>query len=484
MEKIMKPRQSSGLCRVTGSILCGAKRSRLFLGGLLLFSLLGQAAEASQEDRPPNFILILCDNLGYGDIGCFGSKLHHTPNVDRLAREGMKLTSFYMTAGVCTPSRASLMTGCYARRVGMQETDGAVLRPVSRFGLHPDEVTVAEVLKEEGYATACIGKWHLGDQPVFLPTRQGFDYYYGIPYSDDMTQREGKNWPPLPLMRNEKVIEAPANRSTLTKRYTSEAIRFIRNHEDRPFLLYLAHSMPGSTSHPFASKAFKGHSENGAYGDAVEEIDWSTGQIMAALKALELEQETVILWTSDNGAPKRQPPQGRNQPLGGWGYTTMEGGMRVPCVVRWPGNIPAGESSDALVTSMDLMPTLARLAGAAPPQDRIIDGQDIRPILTGAADAESPHDVFYYYHVDQLQAVRSGRWKLHLPKGHHPLKLFDLKKDVAETENIASRHPGIVKRLRRLAKKGRKELGEADDRGENQRAVGTVSQPVPLRLSH
>jgi len=403
----------------------------------------------------------------------------------------MRLTSFYVTSGVCTPSRAGLMTGCYPRRVNMHVSSGghSVLMPVDNKGLHPDEVTIAEVLKGRGYATACIGKWHLGDQPPFLPTRQGFDTYLGIPYSDDMTPRPSRpGWPPLPLMENERVIEAPVDRNLLTKRYTEEAIRFITEHRDGPFFVYLPHAMPGSTPTPFASERFRGRSANGPYGDSVEEIDWSTGEILAALKRLDLDEKTLVLWTSDNGCPRRNPLQGSCKPLGGWGYTTMEGGMRMPCIVRWPGQIPAGTTCDELLTTMDLLPTFAKLAGAAPPEDRIIDGHDAWPLLSGRPGAKSPYEAFYYYEMANLQAVRSGKWKLHLPgkrkrsvplpkEIEHTAMLFDLDADLAETTDVAPQHPDVVARLTALAEKAREDLGDGNRPGKNQRPAGWVDDP-------
>ncbi|MBC8354256.1 MAG: sulfatase [Planctomycetes bacterium] len=446
------------------------------------------------EKSTPNIVLLFCDNLGYGDIGCFGSKKHRTPNIDQMAAEGVRLTSFYSASGVCTPSRAALMTGCYPRRVGLHKTDpdGAVLRPVSPNGLAPREVTIAEVLKAQGYATTCIGKWHLGDQAALLPTRQGFDSYFGIPYSDDMTPRAGQIWPDLPLMRNETVIEAPVDRDLLTKRYTEEAISFIEKHRDGPFFLYLPHAMPGSTRSPYSSKAFRGKSANGPWGDSVEEIDWSTGEILAAIKKLGLDDNTLVIWTSDNGAPRRSPPQGSNKPLGGWGYTTMEGGMRVPCVVRWPGKVPGGKSCDELSTLMDLLPTFAKIAGGEVPHDRKIDGHDIWPLLTALPEAKTPYNAFYYYHVDQLQAVRDNRWKLHLNLSQKrtnlrdattasAAKLYDLKNDMAETTNVANAHPEVVKRLEQLAELARQDLGDRDRPGANQRPVGRV-EPAKAQI--
>ncbi|MHC4521543.1 MAG: sulfatase family protein, partial [Planctomycetota bacterium] len=357
-------------------------------------------------------------------------------------------------------------------------------------GLNPDEITIADVLQGQGYATACIGKWHLGDQPEFLPTRQGFDYYFGIPYSNDMGTNQGPGRPPLPLLRNEEVIEAPANQDTLTRRYTDEVIRFMRDNRDRPFFVYLPHTMPHNPVH--ASDEFRDTSDNGRYGDSVEEIDWSAGQILAALKALDLDEKTLAIFTSDNGAASRWG--GGNGPLRGHKGSTWEGGMREPCIMRWPGTIPAGTECDELACTMDLMPTFARLAGTSAPTDRIIDGRDIRPLMIGKAGATSPHEAFYYYQMDQLQAVRSGKWKLHLPlrpkkrnwgkpEPEGPLLLFDLEADIGEQNNIADRHPRVVKRLLALAEKAREDLGDTDRPGKNQRPAGFVENPKPLRMA-
>ena len=277
----------------------------------------------------PNFIIILCDNLGYGDFGCFGSKINLTPHIDRLASEGMCLNSFYSSSPVCTPSRASLMTGCYAQRVDMHISGngGWVLQPVSAKGLNPSEVTIAEILKEQGYATACLGKWHLGDQPEFLPTRHGFDYYLGIPYSEDMVPEHTPSWPPLPLLRDETVVEAPVDLTRMTRRYVQEAKAFIRKNRDKTFFLYFAHHLPGSRKIPVVDPQFHGKSRNGHYGDSVEEIDWSVGQIIGELKRLGIDDRTLVLLTSDNGTPPGKG--GSNAPWGGWAYSTSEGGMRM-----------------------------------------------------------------------------------------------------------------------------------------------------------
>ncbi|MEM8671320.1 MAG: sulfatase [Planctomycetota bacterium] len=456
----------------------------------------------------PNFIVIFCDNLGYGDIEPFGSTIHRAPSLTRMATEGRKFTHFCVTAGVCTPSRASLMTGCYAQRVGMHinPRDGHVLRPVSPYGLHPNEVTVAEVLKAAGYVTTIIGKWHLGDQPEFLPTRQGFDSFFGIPYSDDMTEAVGKRlgdrldgnlWPPLPLMRNERVVEAPANRTTLTLRYTDEAITFIRDHRDRPFFLYLPHAMPGSTSSPFASDAFRGKSQNGPWGDSIEELDASTGRILNELVKLDLDHKTLVVWTSDNGAPLAKDPatpsRGSNLPLHGRGYTTAEGAFRVPTMMWQPGFVPAGTVCDSLATTMDVLPTLASMAGVPIPSDRVIDGHDITPLIAGTSGAESPYERFFYYDRDQLQAVRVGRWKLFVPlaefarhphfkkgRGDEPL-LFDVVADTQCRHNVASENPNVVSRLMESVEQARQDLGDRDRDGKGQRSRGMMTgKPIAL----
>ncbi len=440
------------------------------------------------EDDRPNFVLILCDNLGYGDVGCYGSSLHRTPHLDRMADEGMRFTHFYVTSGVCTPSRASIMTGCYPRRVNMHvsDTGGKVLQPVSPKGLHPDEVTLAEVLQDAGYATACIGKWHLGDQPEFLPTRQGFDEYFGIPYSDDMTPREGKPWPPLPLLEGEQVIEAPVDRNELTRRYTERAIEFIEQNRERPFFLFLPQAMPGSTQTPYASEAFRGRSANGNYGDSVEELDWSTGQILEALARLELDERTLVIWTSDNGAPRRNPPQGSNAPLRGWGYDASEGAMRMPCIARWPGRVPAGAVCDDLCSAMDFFVTFPALAGVEVSSNRTIDGHDIRPLLAGEADPESPYEAFYFYDGPNLRAVRQGPWKVYLPytrpDGTEPeavkLRLYHLVDDVAEETDVAANHQDVVMELLALAESARRELGDGDEAGAGQRPAGWTESPT------
>ena len=487
----------------------------------MIFSIVLLAAGfalGAEDGKKPNFIIIYTDNLGYGDIEPFGSKVHRTPNLNRMAREGRKFTHFCVTAGVCTPSRSSIMTGCYSQRVGMHhnERDGWVLRPVSPYGLHPDEITIAEVLKEQGYATAIIGKWHLGDQPVFMPTQQGFDYFFGIPYSDDMTREAGiriakRNsplatqtgsslWPPLPLLENEMVIEAPVDRDGLTKRYTNRAIEWIEAHKDEPFFLYFPQAMPGSTTTPFSSPEFRGKSKNGPWGDSIEELDWSQGQLLDKLVELGIEENTLVIWTSDNGAPIRPEPgnvtRGSNQPLHGRGYTTSEGAFRVPTIMWWPGTIPEGTISQEFCTTMDLLPTFARMAGSKEPQDRKIDGHDIRSLMVEEVGAKTPYKAFYYYDGVQMQAVRSGPWKLFLPMGNfrnHPhfsrkednserSLLFNVVEDIACKNDVAADHPEVVKRLMELADIGRADLGDGDTRGAGQRPIGQIDNPVPQLL--
>lgn len=452
-------------------------------------------AQQAAADGPPNVVLVFVDNFGNGDLGCYGSKLHRTPNIDRLAAAGTRFTSFYVASGVCTPSRAALMTGCYPRRVNMH-VSGAntpVLRPLDSKGLNPDETTIAETLKAAGYATGAFGKWHLGDQREFLPTRQGFDMFFGIPYSDDMTKDHMPDtWPELPLMRDEQVIEAPVDRDYLVKRCTEETIAFIERERKRPFFVYLPHTMPGSTSHPFSSPAFRGKSANGDYGDSVEELDWSMGEIMQALERLDLTKRTLVIWTSDNGAVRRNPPQGSSAPYKGFGYDTSEGAMRMPCVMSWPGRIPAGRVCDELCATMDLLPTLAKLANAPLPE-KPIDGHDIRPLLFGESGAVSPWDEegFCYYCMDQLQAVRAGPWKLYLPlEGKYvslgrkqapaKLELYDVRNDVGETHEVSAQHPQEVQRLLAMAQRAREEIGDVERPGRGQRPAGHVEHPVAL----
>lgn len=418
---------------------------------------LGTLAADARADKLPNFVIILCDDLGYQDVGCFGSPLIRTPRLDKMAAEGMRFTDFHTAAPVCTPTRAALMTGCYPLRVGLP----SVINYSHKIGLNPDEITIAEILKSRGYATACIGKWHLGWQKEFLPVRHGFDYYYGLPFSNDMKY----NNEAVPLIRGDEIIEQPAVLETLTERYTDEAISFIRKNRNRPFFLYLPHTSPHAPL--AASERFKGKSRRGLYGDVVETIDWSTGRILDVLSELGLDDNTLVIFTSDNGPWLAKADQGGCAlPLRNGKGSTWEGGFRVPCIMRWPGRIPAGTTCTEFATVMDFLPTFARLSGASIPTDRIIDGKDIRPLMLGNPSARTPYEVFYYYRADRLEAVRSGKWKLTLPrqevgtKQEIPLSLYNLDKDIGESTDVSAKYPSIVKRLLAYADQAREDLGD------------------------
>ena len=457
---------------------------------VLLTSLLLTAALPAFAAGKPNVVLIFVDDLGYSDVGAFGSKLHRTPNIDRMAAEGRKFTDFYVSANVCTPSRASLLTGSYPRRVGLDENEKGqwVLFPGNQEGLHSDEVTIAEVLRSAGYRTAIVGKWHLGDQKKFLPARQGFDSYFGIPYSNDMghdSRPEPYRYPPLPLLRDEQVIEEEPDQRLITQRYTEEALAFLEKSKDEPFFLYLPHTMPHWPQ--YSSEQFAGKSENGPWGDAVEEIDWSTGQILAKLKELGIDEKTLVLFASDNGGATRFGAS--NDPLRGGKGTTWEGGHRSALIARWPGRIPAGTTCGEMALSMDVLPTLAALAGAETPTDRRIDGKDIRGLLLEPVPPPSPHTAYYYYFMSHLSAVRSGRWKLFVNRtsrrgreyvNETVTELYDLHADIGETTNLAGRYPGVVEQLRALAEAARKDLGDGDRAGANQRPAGFVKHAVTL----
>ena len=457
-----------------------------------------QGAKAVQ----PNFVIILIDDMGYGDIGPFGSKLNRTPNLDRMAAEGMKLTSFY-AAPVCTPSRAQMMTGCYAKRVSMPD----VIFPACPTGLNPKEHTVAALLKKRGYATMAIGKGHLGDQPKFLPGRHGFDHYLGLPYSNDMggpskpkplakqpnqakAASEAKPRPPLPLVRDEEVIEAPANQDTLTARYTEEAVKFIRANQDRPFFLYLPHNAVHVPLHPGA--AFRDKSANGRYGDWVEEVDWSVGRVLDTLRELKLTERTLVLFTSDNGPWLIQGPKGGVAgPLHGGKGTTWEGGMREPTIAWWPGRIAAASTCDAPMSEIDLLPTFVELAGGKVPKKPKIDGEDIWPLLSGQTTV-SPHQALFYFLSTKLEAVRSGPWKLAiapqgtgLPKNaaepvkHTGPRLYNLDTDIGELNDVAAQNPDIVARLQKFVDQMDTDLG-VTGRGPGVRPPGQVSHPQPM----
>ncbi len=420
------------------------------LPAIALAILLVLTAAAAVEK--PNLILINCDDLGYGDLGCYGAQDIRTPRLDQMAAEGTRLTDFSVTSALCTPSRAALMTGKYPGRVGLAT---GVLRPDATNGLASSEVTLAEVLKPAGYATGCIGKWHLGFVKGMRPMDQGFDSYYGVLHNLDHWEtkhfeREGG----MPVLRGDVVEKRPAVPAEMTGLYTAEALKFIEANRARSFFLYLGHAMPHI---PFdASPRFKGKSKRGLYGDAVEELDDSTGQILDKLRALGLAERTLVIFTSDNG-PERNTP-GSAAPLRGTKHTVFEGGLRVPCIVWWPGHVPSGRVYDEFISTLDLLPTFAHLAGTPPPAQ--LDGHDILPVLLGEKSAHSPRTRLYSlygYGKNRFESLRENNWKLHLGP---PPKLFDLRRDRGETTDVAAQHPEVVQKLQALADGIRKDLGK------------------------
>ena len=461
----------------------------------LIFILLVFAAGAFAAEKP-NFIVINIDDLGYADIGPFGSKLNRTPNLDRMAKEGRKLTSFY-AAPVCSPSRAALMTGSYAKRA---LPIPHVLFPEDKAALSPKEITVAEVLKDAGYATAIIGKWHLGDQPEFLPNAQGFDLHFGLPYSNDMgpvadgtrsdlgkaipaTKGTGKGQPPLPLLRNGKVEKRvlPDDQQSLVELYTDEAVKFIVEKKATPFLLYLAHNAVHFPVYP--GRKWAGKSPHGIYSDWVEEMDWSVGRVLDTLRENGLADRTLVIFTSDNGGT----PRAVNTPLRGNKGSTLEGGVRVPAIAWWPGKIPAGTETDAIAGMFDILPTFAALAGAKLPTDRKLDGADITPQLTGGPGAKPAHETFFYYNGLRLNAVRHGDWKLQVGMGHLAGKqdnsfipqLYNLRTDIGEANNVAAANPEIVAKLQALIAEMKADLG-TDGIAPGCRELGRAENPRPL----
>ncbi len=484
---------------------------------------------AADQSRP-NIVLIFADDLGYSDVGCFGAKDIRTPNIDRLANEGTRFTSFYVSQPVCTASRASLMTGCYANRIGL----AGALNHTSKVGIHDDEVLLPELLQKRGYATAIFGKWHLGHQPKFSPTRHGFGEFFGIPYSNDNGPLHPvvKTIPSLPLIdeyrdqvRTDGVFEGGSgersqqfdpDQSQFTRRLTERAGHFMAEHRDRPFFLYVPHIMPHVPI--FASEKFKGRSARGLYGDVVEELDWSVGQILAALKNLKLEDKTLVIFTSDNGPFLSYGEHaGSAVPLREGKLTTFEGGVRTPCIMCWPQKIPAERTCDEPVASIDLLPTIAKLV-SAPLPSQPIDGLDVWPIISAQPNARTPHESLLFYSGDELQAVRSGDWKLHFtheyltvagppgragkpanfekmqPKsieesgirgiasrhGYEVRRieqsLFNLKDDPGESSNVANENLDVIRRLEALAETARADLGDSltDRRGSGVRTARRV----------
>jgi len=453
----------------------------------VLCALCALALNSPAAPRLPNVVLINCDDLGYADIGPFGCKAYATPHLDRMAREGRKFTNFHVSQAVCSASRTALLTGCYNNRVGIH----GALGPGARIGIHANEMTMAEVFKQKGYATGMAGKWHLGHHPQFLPTRHGFDEYFGLPYSNDMwphhPEAKKGTYPNLPLIEGDKVIDpdiTPEKQPNLTTWYAERAVKFIERNKDRPFFFYLAHNMPHVPL--FVSAKFKGKSGAGLYGDVIQEIDWSVGEVLAALKQHGLDDHTLVVFTSDNGPWLSYGTHaGSAGPLREGKGTAWEGGTRVPCVMRWPGKLPANTSSGDMLMTIDLLPAFAKLIGAELPPHKI-DGLDVWPLLAGVPGAKNPHTSYWsYYAQNELQAVFSadGRWKLQLPHTYRTLagrpggtngipakyentklesaQLFDLHTDVGEKTDVASANPQIVERLLAEVEKARAELGDS-----------------------
>ncbi len=467
---------------------------------LLTLLSLTTAAVISAAAAGPNVVIIYTDDQGYGDLGVQGAKGYHTPNLDRMAAEGMRFTDFYVAAPVCSASRAALLTGCYPARIGI---NGA-LPPKSKTGLNPEETTIAEVLKAKGYVTGMFGKWHLGDHPDLLPVKQGFGEFFGIPYSNDMwplnPNSKRANWPALPLLENDRVTEpevTPEIQAGLTTRIAERAVKFIGEHKSKPFFLYVAPPMPHVPL--YVSGKFKGKSAQGLYGDVIEEIDWAAGQILTALNTHGLDDNTLLVFASDNGPWSIYGNHaGSAGPFRESKGTCWEGGIRVPCLMRWPGKIPAGTVCREMAGTIDMLPTIAALTGAAMPEKKI-DGKDIGPLLRGEAGAKSPHEsMVFYYGNHELQALRSGKWKLMLPHtyrtiestgadgltGKHGratigLELYDLENDPGESKNLAGTETDVVIKLSALAQTAREELGDTLTKtpGRGRRSPASVTWP-------
>ncbi len=446
-----------------------------------LIALLFAAALTLQgaRSKTPNIVIIFTDDQGYQDVGVFEAEGFETPHLDKMAKEGVQFTQWYAAQPVCSASRTALLTGCYPNRVGIH----GALGPKNTHGINSSEVTIAELCKQKGYATGMFGKWHLGHHPEFLPTRHGFDEYFGIPYSNDMWPNHpevGDRFPPLPLIEGEKTIHYLKEQSNLTTLLTDRAVHFINNHKDEPFFLYVPHPQPHVPL--FVSDKFRGKSKLGLYGDVIMELDWSVGEILKALKTNGIDDNTLVIFTSDNGPwLSYGDHSGRAQPLREGKGTVWEGGVREPMIMRWPGVLPAGKVQDIPAMNIDILPTLAGLIDAELPKHKI-DGKDIWPILTCQPGAQNPHEAYYfYYKQNELQAVLSGKWKLLLPhryrtlagkpggKGGIPVKysntdsgleLYNLADDISEKHDLASRYPEVVKRLQGYAEKARKDLGD------------------------
>jgi arylsulfatase A len=462
------------------------------------------AAPRAATPETPNFVVIYIDDMGYADIGPFGAQGYETPNLDRMAKEGRVFTDFYVTQAVCSASRAGLMTGCYNVRVGIF----GALSHTANYGLNPDEMTLAEVVKQKGYATACFGKWHLGHHPKFLPANQGFDEYFGLPYSNDMWPLHptaGDRFPDLPLIEGTRVVDPQVtheDQNQLTTWYTEHAVDFINRNKDRPFLLYVPHSMVHVPLH--VSDKFRGKTKRGLFGDVVEEVDWSVGQILDTLRKSKLDRRTLVVFTSDNGPWLSYGDHaGSAKPLREGKGTMFDGGCREPTVMWWPGTVPAGTVCHTPAMTIDLLPTIAHLVGAKLP-DHPIDGKNIWPLIAGEPGAQSPHEAYYFYWGRELQAIRMGKWKLHFPHkyrtlagrpggtGGNPapyeeaeigLSLFDLEQDPGETTDVKDQHPDVVAKIQELGNRMRAELGDSatKQKGTGVREPGRL-EPGDLRF--
>ena len=438
--------------------------------------------KSSAAAELPNVVIVYIDDMGYADIGPFGVQGYSTPNLDRMAREGRVFTDFYVAQAVCSASRAALMTGCYSVRVGIL----GALAHQANHGINASEMTLAEVVKQKGYATACYGKWHLGHHPKFLPNHHGFDEYLGLPYSNDMWPfhpTAGDRFPDLPLIEGTRVIDANVtgeDQEQLTTLYTQRAVQFIENNKDRPFFIYLPHSMVHVPL--YVSDRFRGKNQRGLFGDVVMELDWSVGQIMDTLRKHQLDRRTLVIFTSDNGPWLSYGDHaGSAGPLREGKGTMFDGGCREPTVMWWPGKIPAGTVCKAPAMTIDILPTLAHLVGAKLP-DHAIDGRNIWPLIAGEPGAKSPQEAYFFYWGQELQAVRMGKWKLHFPHSYRTLggkpggtgskpapyenakielALFDLETDPGETKNVAGEHPDAVAKIEELAERMRAELGDS-----------------------
>ena len=436
----------------------------------------------------PNIVIIFTDDQGYADIGCFGAKNYKTPNLDRMASEGRKFTDFYVAQAVCGASRAALLTGCYPNRIGMLGAPG----PKSRHGINPDETLIPELLKTKGYSTAMFGKWHLGHHKASLPTHHGFDEYYGLPYSNDMwphhpgvrhlpLKERLKRWPKLPMIEGDRIIDdevTPEEQAHLTTDYTNRAVDFINRHKDKPFFLYLAHSMPHVPL--FVSKKNHNKTKGGLYADVMWEIDWSVGQIIESLKENKIDQKTLVIFTTDNGPWLSYGNHaGSAEPLREGKGTAWEGGVRVPCIMRWPGKIPPSTVCSEPAMTIDVLPTIAKITGSKLP-DHTIDGKNIWPLIRGDKNAKSPHEAYYFYWGKNLHAVRKDKWSLHFPHTYRSLNgqpgtggvpgkyqqkktntaLFNLRMDIGQKSDLSDKYPEIVKNLKALGNKHMTHLRE------------------------